>query len=129
MKLITNSFFTIMVIIFLSACSNNGPNHSTSPNYEGSADWNAAFIIWDDETYVINTSGTEIEYVDEIEERIGAVETYSDEEGAVPYPYPNKHSNYLEAGTKLYKISNIDITEAIAAENGDQYIKAKRQEL
>ncbi|WP_010270742.1 hypothetical protein [Paenibacillus senegalensis] len=115
--------------MYVCVVGNNDPNRSTSPNHEGSADWNAAFIIWDDETYVINRSDTEVEYVDEIEGQIGAVETYSDEEGAVPYPYPNKHSNYLEEGNKLYKIRNIEITEAIAAEYGDQYIKAKRQEL
>jgi len=62
------------------------------------------------------------EKVDKVEENIGFIQTYSDTEAK---SNKNSFSNYYPKGTKLYKISNVSVKDAIAVEiKKNKYIKA-----
>lgn len=108
--------------LLLSACLAN-KNEGTSPS---TVDWIASFIVWNGQTYVINTSEKPTETVSEVEYEIGEIQKYSNENIA----YHVNSSNYFSEGTKLYKIKGLSTEEAIAAKDEDgSYIKATRQDL
>lgn len=110
MKIRGVAAFIISIVIFvtLTACG-LGKNSS-------SADWVSAFVVWDGMIYVL-----EDEYVLEVDEEIGKVTKYSDNEGT----YSGNFSNEYEKGTKYYSISGIHTEEAIAVEDGNgRYRKA-----
>ena len=93
--------FILMSFIFSGCTSSN--------------DWNSSFVVWDDYIYEISN-----EYVTDVEEQIGKVTKYSDEEGA----YSGNFSNTYKKGTKYFRISGISLDEAIAVEEDGQYKKA-----
>lgn len=112
MKLKRIAAFIILIIILanVTACG-SGKNSS-------SADWASSFVVWDDYIYQISD-----EYVAEVDEEIGKVTKYSDDEGT----YSGNFSNEYEKGTKLYSIKGISTDEAIAIEEADgKYRKAIR---
>ncbi|MFC5602785.1 hypothetical protein [Sporosarcina koreensis] len=80
-----------------------------------SADWNSAFVVWNGYMYEVSN-----EYVDETDEEIGQVTTYSDRERTYSGNFSNKYSK----GTKFYSIKGINTDEAIAVEEGERYRKA-----
>ncbi len=80
------------------------------------AKWAYSFVVWDGYTYVVID-----EDVTEIDEKIGHVTKYSDDEGT----YSGNFSNTYKKGTKYYSIKRISTDEAIAIqEKGGKYIKA-----
>lgn len=97
--------------ILLSACFVN-KNEGTSPP---TVDWIASFIVWNGQTYIINTNEKPVETVAEVEYEIGKIEKYSNENIA----YHVNSSNYFSEGTKLYKIKGLSTEEAIAAKDED----------
>ena len=56
----------------------------------------------------------------DVDKEIGKVTKYSDEEGT----YSGNFSNTYKKGTKYFRISGINIDEAIAIEEDGQYRKA-----
>lgn len=116
-------FLIIMLPALLGGCGTNNSQIAEMP----STDWNYYFVIWNNQMYVIKTREKDIEQVNQVEEQIGTITHYSDVEGEAKYS--SNFSNYFEEGTKLYKIKNIDTSEAIAIQSGDgTFIKAIKQQ-
>lgn len=114
-KRITVLAFFITVFAILTGCSGMANNSSAG---NSSADWAFSFVVWDDYIYQIDD-----EYVAEVNEEIGKVTSYSDNEGT----YSGNFSNEYEKGTKFYSITGISTEEAIAIEEADgKYRKAIR---
>lgn len=125
MTVIKKLVLIISVCVLTASCVDNRAPHSSITE---DVDWNTAFIVLNGHTYVIKTSDSEIEYVTDIDDQIGLIEYYSDEEGQESYT--KTYSNYFKEGTELYKIKGIDAKVAIAAKSGDKkFIKATRQDL
>jgi len=83
-----------------------------------SADWNSNFVVWDGYVYEMSKK-----YVTEVEEEIGKVTKYSDNEGT----YTGNFSNVYKKGTKYFAIIGINTNEAIAVEENGKYRKAYRE--
>jgi len=80
-------------------------------------------FVTDKEIYFKNVLyvGTD-EKVDKVEKQIGAIQKYSTHEQDWN---TDSFSNYYSKGTKLYKIPDVDIKDAIAVEmKKNEYIKA-----
>ncbi len=95
------TFFPVffLSLIFIAGCSSSS-----------SKDWNSSFVVWD--TYMYETTD---EYVNEIDEEVGHVTKYSDNEGT----YSGNFSNKYKKGTTYYSIKGISKDEAIAIKEDD----------
>lgn len=98
--------FTVFAAIFCALAILTGCSTSNS----SSADWVSTFVVWDGYIYHIGD-----DYVTEVDEEIGHVTKYSDQEGT----YSGNFSNEYEKGTKFYSISGVSTDEAIAIEEED----------
>ncbi len=98
----------LVTIMLLAACTDNN----------SSADWAHSFVVWQGYIYHVTE-----EYVDNVDEEIGAVTMYSDMEGT----YEGNFSNVYKKGTKYFSIRgmNTDVAIAIETEKGE-YRKAIR---
>lgn len=86
--------------LFLSACSFGNSNTS----------WAYAFVAWEGNTYQMTGA-----YIDVVDEEIGEVTMYSDQEGT----YTGNFSNEYEKGTKYFAIPGVSTDEAIAVQEKD----------
>ena len=85
------------------------------------AEWAYSFVVWDGYIYVVSD-----EVVQQIDQEIGHVTSYSDIEGTSS----GNFSNTFFKGTKYYSIKNVNTYEAIAIETQDgNFIKAVREGL
>ena len=75
-----------------------------------SPSWAKTFVVWKGYVYEISD-----EYVKEVDEEIGKVTKYSDQEGT----YKGNFSNKYRKGTKYYSIKGIGTDEAIAIQEQD----------
>lgn len=71
------------------------------------AEWDYSFVVWDGYIYVVSD-----ETVNQIDQEIGEVTSYSDLEGT----FSGDFSNTFIEGTKYYSIKNVNTYEAIAIE-------------
>lgn len=108
-------FFPLIAIAFLSGCSND----SSAVIDNSSAEWAFKFVVWDGYIYQLSD-----EYVDDVDEEIGAVTKYSVMEGT----YSGNFSNVYKKGTKYYAMQGISTEEAIAIAEEGKYRKAIRHE-
>lgn len=98
-------FIAIAILLTLIGCGQKS-------NY----DWAINFVVWDGHLY--EAIQQEVEIVDN---RLAEVEKYVQKEGI----YTGVFSNKYPKGTGLYKISGVDIKEAIAIEISEgKYIRA-----
>lgn len=80
------------------------------------AKWVHAFVVWDDNVYVITD-----DRVDKAGKEIGEVTKYSSNEGT----YPGNFSNEYKKGTKYHAIKGVSTKKAIAIqEKNGAYSKA-----
>jgi hypothetical protein len=103
------SFFTVFLfsVLLIAGCSSSS-----------SKDWNTSFVVW--ESYMYETTN---EYVNEIDEEVGHVTKYSDNEGTYSVNFSNKY----QKGTPYYSIKGINTEEAIAIKEVDgKYRKLSR---
>lgn len=100
----------LVAIVSMLGCTKNS-NESTS------GDWASNFVVWQGNMY--NASKDTVE----VEELIGEVEEYSDSEATTPTE-SKVFSNKYPVGTKIYKIKDTTIEQAIAIEIDGKYIKA-----
>ena len=82
-----------------------------------SSDWHSSFVVWKGNIYE-----TTDEIIHEVEEEIGQVTKYSDQEGT----YSGNFSNTYKKGTKYFVIAGVDSNEAIAVDDDGIYRKAIR---
>lgn len=83
-----------------------------------SAKWAYAFVVYDDNIYVISKERVEPQ---KIGSKIGKVTKHSGQEGT----YSGNFSNHYPKGTQYYEIIGVNVSDAIAVrENNEQYIKA-----
>lgn len=83
------------------------------------ADWAYSFVVYSGDSYKI--SKDELIPSNDIDQKIGQVTKYSDEEGT----YRGNFSNTYPKGTPYYSIKNTDPQEVIAIKTGeDTYVKA-----
>ncbi|MBO0992936.1 hypothetical protein [Bacillus sp. SD088] len=107
-------FFSVFLIY---GCSENelATDSSESFAYEKS-------IVFQGSVYVAQD-----EQVEKVEEKVGTIEYHSSREGDSK---EGNFSNYYEVGTDIFKISDIDTTEAIAIEvSNGHYIRAINEEV
>ncbi|CAH8720830.1 hypothetical protein M5W83_12075 [Paenibacillus thiaminolyticus] len=97
-------YLTFILSLFVAGCSSQ-EKLPTSSN-----EWKIIGVIWNGYMY----QATE-EMVTEIDEKIGTVEKYSDDESFLK-SYKDTFSNKYPVGTNLYSIKGVPVTEAIAAE-------------
>lgn len=101
----------ILLSSILSACNQNNETEITSESFPYDK-----FIAFNDTLYVPSA-----EDVGEIEKYIGSIEHFSNTESKTTKTF----SNYYPEGTKLYKIRDIEIEDAIAVELAEEmYVKA-----
>lgn len=85
------------------------------PQQSKATDWAYRFVVWNDTIYVVSE-----EYVTDVEEEIGQVTHYSDQNQT-----GGNFSNAYPKGTKYYAIQEVERKEAIAVQQEDHtYIKA-----
>lgn len=83
------------------------------------ADWAISFVVYSGDSYEI--SKDEFIPTNDIDQRIGHVTKYTDEEGT----YRGNFSNTYPKGTPYYSIKNTDPQEVIAIKTEeDTYVKA-----
>ncbi|CAM2773868.1 hypothetical protein PASE110613_00110 [Paenibacillus sediminis] len=102
------SFLIIIPLIFLSGCN--------SSQGGSSGDWSSNFVVWQGNMYIFNDTT-----VEEVDEQIGKIEEYSDNE-ANKFS-SNIFSNIYDVGTEIYKIKDTSTDEAIAVKIQDKYFK------
>lgn len=85
---------------------------------QSSTDWAFHFVVWNEDIYEIDKS-----VIVDVEKEIGTVKKYIENEGN----YKGVFSNFVPKGTKLYKIKDINVNEAIAVELDGYYIEARNQ--
>jgi hypothetical protein len=105
-----------LFVICLSACSQDNAIGGNSQK-----SWiSDKLIIFNNNTYI----GTN-EKIEKVDKKIGTIKHYSTKEQDSTL---NNFSNYYKEGTKLYKIPNVAIEDAIAVEiKENEYIKANSQ--
>lgn len=105
------SILSLWLLTNLSGCIEMKVNKS-------SADWAYSFVVFDGYIYKLSD-----EYVNNINEEIGKVTSFSNMEGT----YTGNFSNEYEKGTKYYSIMGVSTEKEIAIkeENG-KYRKAIR---
>jgi len=105
----------VLSVLMLTACGKR-----TEDNAAGkiSADWAFYFVVYNDAIYRV----TDDRAVEHVRREIGEVEQYSDLETTAHQGVT--FSNQFTVGSKLYEISEVPISEAIAIETGtDQFQK------
>lgn len=100
---------TLFLFMLIAACSNQS---------QSSGDWASNFVVWNGDLYVVSS---ETLNVSDIENKIGEVEQFSDDESFTP---TKTFSNKYKKGTILYKISHTATNKAIAIEYEGIYYKA-----
>jgi hypothetical protein len=83
-----------------------------------SGDWASNFVIYEGDMYIFNN-----ETVENVDEVIGEVVEYSDNEAVKPSK--GIFSNKYPIGSKIYSIKGENIKKTIAVEYEGEYFKAK----
>lgn len=108
--------FVILILLLIGCLPAAGC--ASDSKTAGSTDWYANFVVWDGDMYQVTKEMVEVE------ESIGEVELYSSQE--IIASRSKVFSNVFPAGTKIYKIKNVSIDDAIAVRKGNgDYIKAE----
>ncbi|SEP17887.1 hypothetical protein [Paenibacillus sp. OV219] len=109
-------FLILIVCVIITGC-NSGSNTTS----KSSGDWNTLLVTWKENLYTYH--GEEVSS-DKIGKEIGEVTVYSDEETR-DFTRKDVFSNFLQAGTKLYTITDTAEEKAIAAKDikNQKYIK------
>lgn len=116
-----------LAAILLSSCADNSPSPDTENTAHEAASWPYPFVVVENRVYVIKNDENNDELVakEKIGEQIGIVQE--------KYEYPRDvepssliiHSNYLEEGTKLFTIKDVDPSVQIAFEKSEGvFVKA-----
>ncbi|GGE00086.1 hypothetical protein [Paenibacillus nasutitermitis] len=113
MKKFVIIILTLLLSIFATGCSKDSKSKS-------SEDWSSNFVVWNKNMYNFTN-----ETVLDVEESIGQVEKYSDNENIKT---SKVFSNIYPEGTKIYKIKDISTDIAIAVGINDKYIKGSNSE-
>lgn len=100
----------VILLLFLIGCSAQGVE--TPPD----TSWAFPAIHMNGQIYQLTHDN-----VDRVENLIGEIESYAEDETQEGY---KNFSNELPIGTKLYKIPDVDPSEAIAYEKDGEYFKA-----
>ncbi|MFJ7935111.1 hypothetical protein [Sporosarcina sp. NPDC096371] len=107
MRINSKLFILVIIVSVITGCSN-----------WKSADWAFNFVVWDEYIYKVSD-----DYIEAIDQEIGAVTKYSDRAGT----YSGNFSNKYKKGTTYYSIKGISTDEAIAIQEEDgSYKKAIR---
>ncbi|WP_405115733.1 hypothetical protein MHH28_13570 [Paenibacillus sp. FSL K6-1217] len=104
--------FAFILLIIVTIGCNPSSKQATS------SDWSYLFVVWNGDMYTFND-----ETVDAVDEQLGEVEEYSDDE-AKSFS-SNIFSNKYSVGTKIFKIKDVSTDEAIAIESNGKYYKGK----
>ncbi|MFC4807779.1 hypothetical protein [Paenibacillus sp. GCM10023250] len=97
-----------------TGCSNDGPD-TPGTTISSSASWAYAFVVHDGVVYATTDAP-----VTGVGREIGAVTTYSDDEGT----YEGNFSNRYPAGTKYYVVPGVDPAVSIAVATDGGYVRA-----
>ncbi|WP_289140080.1 hypothetical protein [uncultured Brevibacillus sp.] len=120
----------ILPVLLLSSCANNSPSINTPKTTNEIASWPYPYVKVEDRVYVIENDENKVELVEKenIGEQIGTVkEKYELEEDERTWQ-PTIASNYLEKGTKLFAIKDVDPTVHIAFEKSEGvFVKATEE--
>lgn len=112
MIIIKKIFSIILLLIMVSGCSQNEEIYGTSESFVYDK-----MIIFKGNVYV-STS----QEIIEIEEQVGSIKHHVTKEEDSD---SESSSNFHPVGTKLYKIPNVDIEDALAVEiSNNKYIRA-----
>jgi hypothetical protein len=108
--------YKLLCVLLLFVCALVTTSCSGNSSSGSSGDWKFKSVIWKGDLYVAST-----DVVTEVENEIGAIEEYSDDENFKPSKI---FSNKYPVGTKLFKIPGISISESFAIEYENKYIVA-----
>ncbi|MFD2117340.1 hypothetical protein ACFSTH_10220 [Paenibacillus yanchengensis] len=98
-----------MMTFMLIGCSNSA------------SDWAFNFVVYQNNIYNVSN-----QTLDHVEQQLGEIDKLVTKEAT--YNYKRTFSNKYPVGTKIFKISNIDISKSIAIEIGEgTYLQADNQ--
>ncbi|NRQ55348.1 hypothetical protein [Brevibacillus sp. HD1.4A] len=111
----------ILSAFLLSACANHSPTTDSANTTSAIASWPYPFVKVEDRLYVIADDENEEQWIDKekLGEQIGSVEAKYAFEGDEQTAQAAIASNYLEKGTKLFAIKDVDPKEQIAWEKSE----------
>ncbi|MED1875792.1 hypothetical protein [Brevibacillus borstelensis] len=111
----------ILSVLLLSSCANNSLSTDTQKTTNEIASWLYPYVKVENRVYVIESDENKVELVEKenIGEQIGTVEEKYDFEGDEQTSQATIASNYLEKGTKLFTIKNVDPSDHIAFEKSE----------
>jgi len=120
----------ILSVLLLSSCANNSPSTDTQKTTNEIASWPYPYVKVENHVYVIENDENKVELVEKenIGEQIGTVEEKYDFEGDEQTSQATIASNYLEKGTKLFAIKDVDPSVHIAFEKSEGvFVKATEE--
>jgi hypothetical protein len=116
-----------LAAILLSSCADNSPSPDTENTAHEAASWPYPFVVVENRVYVIKNDENNDELVakEKIGEQIGIVQEKYEHPRDVEPSSLIIHSNYLEEGTKLFTIKDVDPSVQIAFEKSEGvFVKA-----
>ncbi|KZE40887.1 hypothetical protein AV540_03275 [Brevibacillus parabrevis] len=121
MKKVSIAVKLLLSGFLLSSCANHSPTTNSANTTSAIASWPYPFLKVEDRLYVIADDENEEQWIDKekLGEQIGSVEAKYDFEGDEQTAQAAIASNYLEKGTKLFAIKDVDRKEQIAWEKSE----------
>jgi len=120
----------ILSVILFSSCANNSPSTNTPKITNENASWPYPYVKVENRVFVIETDENKVELVEKenIGEQIGTVKEKYEFEGDEQTLQATIVSNYLNKGTKIFAIKDVDPSVHIAFEKSEGvFVKATEE--
>ncbi|WP_400164341.1 hypothetical protein ACAF76_015685 [Brevibacillus sp. TJ4] len=115
----------ILAALLLTSCATNSPSTSTQKTINEEASWAYFYVKIENRVYIISEDADNLVEKENIGEQIGTVQEKYDHEEEEQQSTLTIVSNYLEEGTKLFAIKDVDPSIHIAIEKDEGiFIKA-----